>query len=122
MNNTTDLNPYVTEYMEKQILFDQRNKCAKKPYARIMGLKKYKCKLWKNKNGDFNNIDYKIIKIDDKHLALCKPCYIMLSKRLKKIYNINNNNLENKNEMITLNSENDNPEIIYETNLIAKFE
>lgn len=81
-----DLNPQITKYIEKKIILNQDNKCARKPYSRIKGLMNYNCRLWKKERnkGQFIDIDYNFVKINGGLIALCNSCYRVLVNRKKR--------------------------------------
>jgi len=102
--------PGIHKEKRKQVLVNQNNQCAKKPYSRISGLEGYKCPLWqrKTKQGKLDLTNYKIIKLDsdsgneiENLVALCMNCYKVLVKRTE------NNSDESESE--SESSEDDTP-------------
>ena len=109
------IKPTITKIMEKKILKNQDNKCAKKPYSRIDGLMNYQCLLWKKNKGKFDNNQYVIIKKNNKEknsednlIAICETCHSVLKNRIKEKQKLlSKNNSESENEEESENNDND---------------
>jgi hypothetical protein len=96
MSDRKNKNRYISEKVKKQILKNQKGKCANEPGSNLFRIGDFPCPLWKLKeyNGTFNEAGYEFdhviehCKTNDNSIsnlqALCPFCHSFKTKEFRK--------------------------------------